>query len=166
MADRTGTYYSIADEAVHGLGAQLLVGDEGSPETFQAIAALTSFTPGEASTADIDITHLRSVDYHREHMPGVRDDGPIALVGTYLPEDESHSMAGGGSGSFTAGGLPYLWKTRALRNFRIELNQPASPNHDYTLRGYVSKFQIGEITVDDKISFTAEIMPTAAYDVP
>jgi hypothetical protein len=144
----------------------VLVGDDASPEVFWAIAGVNEIQPGDASTADIDVTHLRSPDAHREHIPGIRDNGPFVVNGTYLPEDESHSLAGGGSGAFSGGGIPYFWKNRTIKNFKVELNAPASPNHDWTFRGYISKWQIGTIGVDDKVGFTLEIMPTAAYDTP
>ena len=45
MANRTDTYYA-ATGAIHGYGAQLMVGDGASPETFEAIAGVVSITPG------------------------------------------------------------------------------------------------------------------------
>lgn len=164
MADRTDTFYAT-DDAVHGYGAQFMVGDGASPETFEAIAAITSITPGEATTADINRTHLRSPDAHHEHMPGMRDHGPFVMTGTYLPDEQSLSTAGGGSGSFTTGGLPALWTNRSLHNFRIKLND-GSPGNPWTFRGYISQFQVGEIGVDDKVSFTCSVMPTESYDLP
>lgn len=165
MADRTGTFYAV-DGAIHGYGAQLEVGDGASPtETFEAIAGITKITPGDATTADIPRSHLRSPDAHHEHMPGMRDSGPFSLEGVYLPTEDSLSTAGGGSGSFTTGGLPAIWAARTLHNFRI-VAFDGSPATTWSFRGYVSKFQIGEIGIDDKINFTAEIMPTEAYDQP
>lgn len=165
MADRTGTFYALADDSVHGYGAQLLVGDGASPEGFQAVAGLRSITPGDASTEDIDVTHLRSPDAHREHRPGLRDNGPFTMSGIFIPGDESQSLAGGGSGSFTSGGLYYFWKNRTIKNFKVEFFE-GSPNHDFEFTGYVSQYQIGEIGPDDVVSFTVSIMPTVSYDVP
>ena len=165
MADRTDTFYAVADSAIHGYGAQLEVGDGGGSETFQAIAAILSITPGDMSTADIDTTHLRSPDAHREHRAGIRDSGAFTVTGTWLPTDESQSNAGGGSGSFTDGGLIALWRGRQNHNFRIVLpDNEGSPSIVWAFRGYVSQFQPGEIGVDDKINFTASFMPTEAYD--
>lgn len=166
MADRTGTLYGIADEAVHGLGGQFLVGDEGSPETFQAVAGVRNIASSEASTEDIDVTHLRSEGAHREHMPGLRDHGPFTITGIYLPNDESHSTAGGGSGSFTSGGLPTIWKNREFRNFKVELNDPASPNFDWTFRGYIASFAIGDVNVDGVVEFTCTVQPSEDFDTP
>lgn len=165
MSDRSNTFYAVADSAIHGYGAQLMVGDGGGSETFQAIAAILSITPGDMSTADIDTTHLRSPDAHREHRAGIRDSGAFTVTGVWLPTDESQSNAGGGSGSFTSGGLIALWRGRQNHNFKIVLpDNEGSPSIEWPFRGYVSQFQPGEIGVDDKINFTASFMPTEAYD--
>src|SRR5688572_33246281 len=136
MANRTNTYYANED-AIHGYGAQLLVGTTTSPQTFQAIAAILTITPGEMSTDVIDRTHLRSPDAHREKMAGIRDSGPFTIEGTWLPNDESQSNDGGGSGAFAAGGLVYLWRTRAERDFIIELGD-GSPGTEWPFRGVVT----------------------------
>jgi len=165
MADVTDTYYA-AEGAVHGYGAQLQVGDGASPtEAFQSIAGVSSITPGEMTTADIVRTHLRSPDAHHEHMPGLRDSGAFSCNLVWLPEDESQSNVGGGSGSFTGGGLVAMWRGRETHNFRIVLPIPGSPDGIvWPFRGYISQFQPGEIGVDDKINAAVSFMPTEAYD--
>lgn len=162
MANRTDTYYA-ATGAIHGYGAQLMVGDGASPETFEAIAGVVSITPGSMDTADILRTHLRSPDAHQEHMPGLRDSGAFSVEGIWLPDEESQNNAGGGTGSFTTGGLVALWRGRATHNFKIVLGD-GSPSTEWPFTGYVAKFQPGSISGDDKINFTAEFMPTQAYD--
>lgn len=162
--DRTDTFYA-AEGAIHGYGTQIQVGDGASPETFEAIAGIVSITPGEMSTADIDRTHLRSPDAHREHMPGMRDSGPFSCEAIWLPEEQSQSNAGGGSGSFTSGGVIALWRGRLTHNFRIVVPIPGSPDGIvWPFRGYVSQFQPGEVGVDDKINATVSFQPTEAYD--
>jgi hypothetical protein len=160
--NRTGTFYA-ASGAVQGLGAELQVGDGASPEVFEAIAGILSITPGEMTTSDIDRTHLRSPDSHREHMPGIRDSGAFTVTGILLPGEESQNNTGGGSGSFTSGGLIAMWRARTIHNFKVVLND-GSPSNEWPFTGYVSQFQPGEITPDDKINFTASFMPTQAYD--
>jgi hypothetical protein len=153
MSNVTDTYYAGA--AIFGYGAQLQVGNSASPETFEAIADVLSITPGDMSTAVIDKTHLRSPEAHREKMAGLRDSGPFTVTGNWRPTHESQSNAGGGSGSFTSGGLVYLWRARVERNFKIVL----SDSTEWPFRGVVTKFQPGTVGVDDKINFTAEITP-------
>src|SRR5678815_5194141 len=116
MSDVTDQFY--AGEAIHGYGAQLLVGDGGSPEGFDAVADVNSITPGEMSTAVIDKTHLRSPEAHREKMAGIRDSGPFTCSLNWRPDHESQSNAGGGAGSFANGGLVAMWRARTTHNFK------------------------------------------------
>lgn len=164
MADRTDTFYA-AEDAIHGYGAQLQVGDGSSPEVFESIAGVVRITPGAMTTEDIDRTHLRSPDAHREHMPGIRDSGAFSVEMIWLPDEQSQSNVGGGSGAFSGGGTIALWRDRTIHNFRIVLFRPGSPAAVlWPFRGYVSQFQPGEIGVADKINATASFMPTEAYD--
>jgi Lambda phage tail tube protein, TTP len=168
MSDRTDTFYPAAD-AIHGYGSQLLVEKPGvgSPPVgavWEAIAGVVSLTPGEMATEDIDRTHLRSPDAHREHMAGLRNSGPIVVQMIWLPTEESQSNAGGGTGPFATGGLIALWRDRTTHNFKIRLND-GSPGTEWPFAGYVSKFQPGEISAETKIDATAEFQPTQAYDV-
>lgn len=167
MADVTDLDYSVASDAIHGKGAQLLVGDGASPETFQAVKGVVKITPGTIETADIDTTHLRSPNRHREHRSGIRDSGPISIEAIFLPDDESQSYAGGGSGSFTGGGMLKFAEDGLNRNFIIRLNNvPAgSPGQQLEMpfTGYVNAWTPGEIGVDDKILVTGSIMPSQDY---
>jgi hypothetical protein len=165
MADRTDTFYP-AEEAVSGYGSQLMVGDGSSPEQFEAIATITTITPGAMQTADILRTHLRSPDAHQEHMPGLRDSAAFTCEGVWLPEEQSQSNTGGGTGPFASGGLVAHWRDRQVRNYKIVIMKAAgSPAAiEWPFRAYVSQFQPGSITGNDKINFTAGFQPTAAYD--
>lgn len=160
MSDVTDTTYAIADTAETGFGAQLEVGNGASPETFQAVAGVVSITPGDMATEDQDVTHLRSPNNHREHRPGIRNSGAFSCSLRWLPTDESQSNAGGGSGSFTSGGLISIWSNRTIKNFRIKLASGTL----WPFRAYISKFQPGAINLTDPIDATVEFMPTKAYD--
>lgn len=160
MADVTDTYYE--GDATHGYGAQLLVGDGAIPEQFEAIADITKITFGDMTTAVIEKTHLRSPEAHREKLLGLRDSGPFALEGNWRPKHESQSNAGGGAGSFASGGLIAIWRQRLTKNFILRLND-GSPVTELPFTGGVTKFQPGEVGVDDKINFTAEITPLSDF---
>lgn len=168
MADRTDTFFA-AEGAIHGYGAQFEVGNGASPtESFQAVAAVRRITFGAMATEDIDRTHLRSPDAHREHMPGLRDSAAIQMEGIWLPRDESQSIAGGGAGSFTGGGMADMWKNRTTHNFKIVLYSDGSPSVDLPVRGYVSQWQPGEIGPDGLIPVSFSVQPTEDYsaDLP
>lgn len=166
--DRTDTFYA-ATASIHGYGAQLQKGDGASPtETFQAVAGLRRFTYGAMQTADLDNTHLRSPAAHREHKPGLRDSAAMTGELLWLPTDESQSNTGGGSGSFTQGGLIKDWENRTTHNWRIVLYADGSPSITLPFTGYVSQFQPGEISGDTIVPATIAIQPTESYsqDMP
>jgi hypothetical protein len=166
MADVTDTFYP--SEAIHGYGAQWLIGagnDTPGPETFSAVAQVKTITPGEMSTETIDKTHLRSPEAHREHRAGLRDTGPFAVQCIWDPRHESQSNAGGGSGAFADGGLVFLWRTRAERNMKIIIPNgdpdatPVVEETEWPFRGVITKCQPGEIGEDGVIMLDVEIQP-------
>ncbi len=164
MADVTGTYYS--GEAFVGYGTELLIGQEdGSPETFVAVADIDTIEPGEMSTEVVDKTHLRSPDGHREKIATIRDSGPFTVTGNWRLEHGSHSNAGGDGFDV---GLIGLWRTREERNFIIRLTLPSTTVIDWPFRGVVTRYQPGSISVDQKVGFTAEITPLEDFsaDLP
>lgn len=162
MPDRTGDFYA-AEASVHGYGAELQVGVAGSPTSFESIAGITRITFGEMSTEDLDPTHLRSPDAHREHRPGLRDSAAFQIEGVLLPGEQSQSNTGGGTGPFATGGLVAIWRSRETRDFQLVLGE-GSPSHIWPVRGYVSQFQLGEIGPDEIVRFTAAVQPTQAFD--
>jgi hypothetical protein len=169
MADVTDTYYP--SEGMIGYGTQLLVALDGDADTEAtvAVAEITTITPGSIDTEDVVRTHLRSPDAHHEHMPGLRDSGAFELVGTLRLDHESQNntpTAGPTPGPAAAGGLIYLQRTRAIRNFAIKLGDAAETT--LPVRGYVQRFQIGAMGVTGLLNFTAAIMPTESYsqDLP
>lgn len=162
MADVTGTTY--AGEAFIGYMSEFRVGqDDGSPETFVAVADVMMITPGDMTTEVIRKTHLRSPNRHHEKMATLRDSGPITLAGNYRPTHGSHSTAGG-DGFASDRSLPSLWINVTEANFELELPAAAgSPAVVLAIRGVVTKYQIGSIQLDQKVDFTAEITPLQDY---
>lgn len=164
MADVTNTYY--AGEAFIGYGAQLLVGqDDGSPESFIAVAGITSIQPGEMTAGIVNKTHLRSPGRAHEKISTIRDIGAFTINGNAMPTHGSQSNAGGDG--FTSGGLLAIHRSQEERNFKIVLAD-GSPGTELPFRGVVSSFQWGEIGLDNLVSFTAQIQPLADYtaDLP
>lgn len=156
MADVTGTYY--AGDAFVGYGSELLVGqDDGTPQTFTAVADVFEVTPGDMTTATVVKTHLRSPDAHQEKIATLRDSGPFTITGNWRPTHGSQSNAGG-DGFATPGGLLYLWRTRAERDFQLVLSDGTPPTV-WPFRGVITRFQPGTVGVNDKVNFSAEITP-------
>jgi hypothetical protein len=101
-------------------------------------------------------------------MPGMRDSGAFSAECIWLPHEESQSFAGGGTGSFAAGGLVYDWQNRTTHNWKIVLFSDGSPSIEWPFRGYVSQFQPGQIGKDDLITAAVSFQPTESYsaDLP
>lgn len=160
MPDLTDQFY--AAEGIHGYGTQWEIGDEGSPEVFEAVPYVKRITPGDMTTAVLDKTHLRSPAAHREKKAGLRDSGPFAIELIYHPRHESQSVEGGGSGAFAAGGLFYMWINRLEKNMKLVLAD-GSPATELPFRGFISKCQIGEIGEDNIIPLMVEVTPLQDY---
>ena len=172
--DVTDTFYE--GQAFIGYGAQMLVGQgDGvvgppvTPETFVAIPDIESITPGDMTTGVIEKTHLRSPGRHKEKLATLRDSGPIALAGNYRPSHGAHKQDGGDG--FVAGhSLLTLWRNVTENNFKLVLpieagddggTPPAAISLD--IRGVVTKYQIGALTLEGKCPFTCEITPLKDY---
>lgn len=166
MSNVTGTFY--AGDAIHGYGAELLIGDGASPEGFEAVADVISITPPTTTTADIPRTHLRSPGAHAEKIPGMRDSSAFTIRCNYRPKThESHRYAGGGSGSFAGGGIPRLAEDRTIFNSIIRVND-GSPKSEMEITGYINNLTFGEIGPDNKIEMTFGVMPSVSFtsDLP
>lgn len=163
--DVTDTFY--AGDAFIGYGAQFMVGQgDGSPETFVAVPDIEKITPGDMTTGVVQITHLRSPGRHHEKKGTIRDSGAIVLMGNYRPDHGAHKQSGG-DGFDDNHSLLNLWRNVVENNFKIVLPEDAN-NIEIPLRGVVTKYQIGEIGLDGKVPFTAEITPLRDYsgDLP
>jgi hypothetical protein len=142
-------------QATDWSGTTLEVGDGLSPETFRAVAEIAGIQFGEMTTDAEEITHLLSPNDHKEKMPGLRDTGEFGFNGNWLPEDESQSNDATGQG-----GLVFLQRTRAVRNWRIVLGKSGSPQIAWGVRGFLSKFKPGDAEKGKPKKFTAALMPS------
>ena len=167
MADVTNTFYS--GQAFIGYGAQVLVGQgDGSPETFVAIPDVNRIVPGDMTTGVIPKTHLRSPGRHHEKLGTIRDSGAFAVDANYRPAHGAHKQAGGDGFGATRSVLT-LWRNVTEANFKIVLPVAAdgevSPAEGIELpfRGLISKYQIGELALEDKCPVMIEITPLEDY---
>lgn len=162
--DRTDTDYA-AEGSVFGYGTQFLVGDGASPEGFDAVAAVKSISFPATEFADRDTTHLRSLNRHKEHSAGMRDTSAITITGIYMPDEWSHSTAGGGAGAFASGGLPVLAADGELRNFVVRLPH-GSPEVEVEIRGYIAAFHLNDVDTETTVEYTLTIQPSQAFTLP
>lgn len=157
--DVTNQFY--ASEGFIGYGAQWLIGqDDGSPETFVAVAQIDTIDFGEMTAGIINKTHLRSPGRAHEKIATIRDLGPFTMTGTLNLQHGSHTFAGGDG--FTAGGLIAIHRSLAERNMQIELPD-GSPATILPFRGVISSLKLGTLGLEELVKFTAQVQPLADY---
>lgn len=164
MADITGLYYE--SEANIGYGGELRVGqDDGSPETFVAIAQVSNVEFGEMSAGILNKTHLRSPGRAHEKISTIRDLGPFTVTGQLNMKHGSHNNAGGDG--FTSGGLIAIHRSQEERNFELEIPN-GTPETVLPFRGVISSLSLGSLSLEGIQEFTAEIQPLSDYtaDLP
>lgn len=169
MADVTDTFY--AGGAFIGYTAQLKVGqDDGSPETFVAVADVMSIEPGNTPAATINKTHLRSPGRAHEKLVTLRELGPFKLAGNYRPGHGSHALAGGDGFSAPTSpdagngkSLPALHRALAENNFQIEMTDETGTIRTIAFRGVVSDYKVGSLLLDQRVEFTCEIQPLSDW---
>lgn len=159
MADVTGTYYASVGNI--GYGGELRMGqDDGSPETFVAVAQVDSVTFGDMTAGIINKTHLRSPGRAHEKLATIRDMGAFSVTGTLYMKHGSMSNAGGDG--FTSGGFIAVHRNLEERNWELEIPD-GSPNTVLPFRGVISSLSLGELTLENLQKFTAQIQPLADY---
>lgn len=161
MADVTNTNYR-AEGREHGYNAQLLVGDGvvgSSPQTYEAVAEVVRIRPGGLTTETFEATHLRSPNAHKEFRAAMRMSEAWEVELNYRPTHESQSQAGGGSGSFTGGGLLALNINRTEKDFIVRL----ASGFEFPIQALVSGYTPGEISKEDGISLTIQLTPLRDY---
>lgn len=159
MADITGLFYS--SEGNIGYGAQWLIGqDDGSPETFVAVAQVDTISFGDMTAGIINKTHLRSPGRAHEKIATIRDMGPFSMTGTLNMKHGSQNNAGGDG--FTSGGLIAIHRTLEERNMQIEIPD-GSPSTVLPFRGVISSLNLGELTLEGLQKFTAQVQPLQDY---
>ena len=162
--DITGLYY--ASEAGIGYGSEWLVGqDDGSPETFVAVAQVDKITFGAMTAGIINKTHLRSPGRAHEKRATIRDIGAFNMSGQLNLKHGSHNNAGGDG--FTTGGLIAIHRALDERNMIIRLAD-GSPETECPFRGVINDLQLGELSLEGIQMFTASVQPLQDYtaDLP
>lgn len=159
MADVTGTYY--ANDTDIGYGAELLVGQGTSPETYVAVKAVVEIELGELMAEKIKRTHLRSLNRHHEYTTGLADSEAIVVKVNWDPNHGSHNR--GGADGFSAGkGLLGLQISQDTNAFRAVLQIGGSP-YNWDFSGKVMGYKPPTINNDDLLEATFTIQPVSDY---
>ena len=155
----TDLYYN--GEAFIGYGSQWLIGqDDGSPETFVAVADIDSIQFGDMTAGIVNKTHLRSPGRAHEKIATIRDMGAFTMTGNLRLDHGSQNNAGGDG--FTSGGLIAIHRSLEERNMVIVLSD-GSPGTEVPFRGVVSSLNLGGVTLEGLTKFTAQVQPLADY---
>jgi hypothetical protein len=165
MSNVTGTTY--ASEATIGYLAEWRIGmDNGSPETMVAVAQVATIQFGDMNAPVINKTHLRSPGRAHEKIATIRDLGPFTMTGQLNMKHGSHNNAGG-DGFLTPGGMIALHRGLVERNMEIELND-GSPETVLPFRGVINSLNLGQLTLEGIMEFTATVQPLQDYtaDLP
>lgn len=159
MSDVTDTFY--ASEGNIGYGAQFLIGqDDGSPETFVAVAQVESIKLGAMKVGIQNKTHLRSPGRAHEKIATIRDVEAFQISGTLNMKHGSHNNAGGDG--FTGGGLVALARAVTERNMKI-IVADGSPETEIEFRGVISNLDLGELSLEGVQKFTVDVQPLADW---
>jgi hypothetical protein len=160
MPDVTGTYYS--SEGNIGYGAEWRIGmDDGSPETFTAVAQVDRIRIGRMTAGILNKTHLKSPGRAHEKIATIRDVDFFEMTGTLNMKHGSHNNAGG-DGFATPGGIVALHRNLTERNQEIEIPD-GSPNTVISFAGVIFSLDLGELTLEGLQKFTAQVQPLSDW---
>ena len=115
-----------------------------SPETFSAIAQLTSVTPVGQNRGLIDVSNLSSTA--REYKKALKDGQEINLTIQYDPDDTGHS------------GLRTDMDSEVARNYRVTLTD--SPAQTISFAGLVTNWSLTNLQIDSVQTLEVTIKPT------
>jgi hypothetical protein len=119
MSDVTDTFYP--SKGFIGYGSQLLIGqDDGSPETFVAVAQVDTIEFGAMTAGIINKTHLRSPGRAHEKIATIRDVGAFKVSPAAEHETRLARTTRAATGSRPAASSPSIALVRSA-NMKIVL---------------------------------------------
>lgn len=143
-----------ASQAQIGYGTLLKRGNGASPEVFTPVAEITSITPPQAESDDVEVTHMESPGRTKEYIAGMVEAGEAAFKGNWIPGNATQDHLVGVLADQKAG---------TVRNWQIVVppGTAAPAGLTWSFSGYVKKFN-PDISVSDKLSFDASIKVSGA----
>lgn len=119
------------------------------------IAEVTEIGGPSIESDVIDVTHLRSPDFFREKIAGIKDGGEVSLALNYVPADPTHDAS--------TGLLSALAGTGVSPQETYVITFPDTTQ--WTIPGFVSGFEVtsafdGKIEAD--VTITVSGKPTLA----
>lgn len=111
------------------------------------IAELTSVSTPEVTLETIDVSSHDSADSFREFIGGMLDGGEMALEGNFIAGDSDGQI-----------GLQTDILAKTVQDF--VMTWPTSLTVTFTFTALVTKFKVGDYTIDGKQEFTATLKVT------
>jgi hypothetical protein len=102
----------------------LFIGDEGSPEQFFKVVFLQDINLPKRKADLIDVSTQDETDHYYDYLATMLDSGEATFQMVWDPTDPTHNNTATVAG-VNAGGLEYLFNSRAKRNMRFAM--PTNP---------------------------------------
>lgn len=133
----------MSSNAIEAQGTLLQIAPGNSPDNYDTIAEIKTFTGPGGSATVIDVTDLSSTS--KEKRMGLPDEGQLSFTINYIPNNVEHAQLRADRAS------------RVLRNFRIQFND-GSPATTWSFSGYVMGFSVsGAVDAVIEANVTIEI---------
>lgn len=117
----------MSSSALEAQGTLIKIGDGASPEVFNTIPEVKTFTgPGGAASV-IDVTDLSSLA--KEKRMGLADEGQLSFVINYIPDNTYHAA------------LRAARASREETNFKMVFTD-ASPSTTWSFAAFVTGFAV------------------------
>lgn len=113
-------------------GTTIGVGDGASPEVFSNVGEVKDINWQDAGGTEIDVTNLSSTS--KEFIMGLPDNGSVALVCNYDPNDTPQST------------LKTSKDAQTLKNYKVTLSDASTT---FTFAAYVMNWSV-TLTEDDR----------------
>lgn len=128
-----------------GLGATIERGDGASPETFTAVAEVTSISGPSLSRESVDVTHLKSVDDYMEFTAGMKNGGEVTFEGRFIPTNATHND--------DAGGLLSDFEAGTINNWKLAFPDGS----DFTFSAFVTAIEPNIGGVNDPVNMSVTL---------
>lgn len=111
--------------------------------TYTTIAELTSIGVSGPTVETIDVTNHDSPSAYREFIPSLIDSGELTFEANWVPSNAVQAQVR----------TDMVARTRRL----FQLVYPTSPAKTHSFAGYITAFNVGNATVDDKLTVSGTI---------
>jgi predicted secreted protein len=113
------------------------------------IAEVDSITPPGFSADTVEVTHLRSPGFWREHIGGLKDGGELSFNVNLILSNPTHNAAAGVLSAFAG--------TGTIPKDQWEIVFPDADNTVWSFPGIITGYEPGDITPDDKLQATITV---------